>query len=377
MNCQRAEDLFIDYLYGELGQEEAESVQAHLDECQQCSVQFSELTRIRELVGRLPDQEPTQIAVNRVIVRAREEADKSRQVWRFGWLKVLAPLCIVAIVTGVVAYQYRSGMLSEHLMHAPARQDDRTVLSRTAPSSEQEGRIAAPSDTRSEKESAAMAEPRTSPDEATMQEDKMAGIAPVGETGNRGAALGEKSYKALTRAPVERETTDTSKQSKEHTKPTSHLQLRRQPRPTMPTEDLAVSTERLKQGITEKDERLQSSVQGIGAAQEDYETMAKAKAYLEDDKPGLSIAAMLEEAEKALKAKNYKKAADLFSAVVQRLQPGNVDRVRSLLGLARAQEGQGNLAEARHTYRNLAKESPAHRDLAEHKIDELADSGGR
>jgi anti-sigma factor RsiW len=394
MNCERAENLFVEYLYGELGQKQLESVQAHLDECPQCSVAFSELTRIRELAGSLPDLEPTQIAVNRVIAQAREEVDKSPPVWRFSWLKALAPLCLVAIVTGVVAYQYKSGMLSKHPMYAPERQQDQEVFSARTPSSEQQDRIGAPTGPKSEKDSTVATGRGASADQAPLQEKRTTEVAPALPAGTREPSIEEKSYRVSTRVPFERGTPHTSKESKNSTEPKLPLQPRRQPEPPLPAKKLAVSgpapskepaselditlkesevsMENVKQGIAGTNEQAQPAVRGIDVAQQGDKTMVKARASRGDEKPGLAISAMLDGAEKAFEAKNYQKAAELFSAVIQRLRPGHVDRPRSLLGLARAQEAQGNLVEARRAYHDLAKESPFHRELAERKLEELA-----
>jgi cytochrome c-type biogenesis protein CcmH/NrfG len=85
-----------------------------------------------------------------------------------------------------------------------------------------------------------------------------------------------------------------------------------------------------------------------------------------------SIPGLLEEGERFLEARRYEEASQTFSQVLKLLRPGDPDRPRALLDLARAQEGQKDFTTAIQTYRELAQESPAHRDLAEQKIKELS-----
>jgi outer membrane protein assembly factor BamD (BamD/ComL family) len=85
-----------------------------------------------------------------------------------------------------------------------------------------------------------------------------------------------------------------------------------------------------------------------------------------------SIPALLEEGERSLEARRFEEASQTFSQVLKLLRPGDPDRPRALLDLARAQEGQKDFTTAIQTYRELAQESPAHRDLAEQKIKELS-----
>ena len=74
MNCERAEELFVDYMAGEISRTDAESLQAHLDECPKCAGKLAEMIRVREMVGQLSHPEPSPMAVNRVLAVAREEA---------------------------------------------------------------------------------------------------------------------------------------------------------------------------------------------------------------------------------------------------------------------------------------------------------------
>jgi hypothetical protein len=88
----------------------------------------------------------------------------------------------------------------------------------------------------------------------------------------------------------------------------------------------------------------------------------------------VSVPRLLAEGEEALKAGRYSDAGQFFTRALDLLAPGHPDRPRALLGLARAQEGQGNTVAALRTYKELAKESPTHRELAEGKMKELSEA---
>jgi TolA-binding protein len=85
-----------------------------------------------------------------------------------------------------------------------------------------------------------------------------------------------------------------------------------------------------------------------------------------------SIPGLLNDGERALESARYGEASQAFSQALKLLPPGNPDRPRALLGLARAQEGQKDRSGALQTYRELAQESSAYRDLAERKLQELS-----
>jgi len=345
MNCRRAEDMFIEYLYGELEPDRAEPLRAHLDECLACRTRLAELARVRQLVAQVPDAEPSPMAINRVIARAREEEERTRSIWGIRWVKVLAPLCLAVVIGGLVAYQFRGGFAPKPLVHAPAKEEHRPVAQESLP---------------------APGPAKESSPAAARDAVKLAAPAPSKPASPRAA---------LPPSPA--------------AEPSA-----RQAAPPQPAADSAASQAAAPEAFTSgrgeipppaarlSAEPGEAERPAVGAARAPMAAAAppQAKAAARDkamtpaagEKLEASIPRLLTEAERSLEAGRYGEASQAFSQALKLLRPGKSDRPRALLGLARAQEGQKDLTTAIQTYRELAQESSAHRDLAEQKIRELS-----
>lgn len=83
---------------------------------------------MRQLVALVPDAEPSPVAINRVIAHAREEQERSRSIWGFRWVKVLAPLCLAVVIGGLVAYQFRAGLAPRPIVYAPKKEEQRPAV---------------------------------------------------------------------------------------------------------------------------------------------------------------------------------------------------------------------------------------------------------
>jgi len=345
MNCRRAEDMFIEYLYGELEPDRAELLRAHLDECLVCRTRLAELVRVRQLAAQIPDAEPSPMAINRVIARAREEEERTRSIWGFRWVKVLAPLCLAVVIGGLVAYQFRAGLAPKPMVYAPAKKEQRPAVQEPLPAPEPEKKFSPP---------------------AARDAGKL--IAPAApKPASRGVALPP---------------------------PPPAEPGAREAAPPQPAADLAASRpagpEAFTSGGGEAPPADRLSAQpgeaeqpAVGAGRAPLPAAAgppRAKAVVRDkamtpaagEKLEGSIPSLLKEGESSLEAGRYGEAGQAFSQALNFLRPGDPDRPRALLGLARAQEGQKDLTTAIQTYRELARESSAHRDLAEQKIQELS-----
>lgn len=345
MNCGRAEDMFIEYLYGELEPDRAGSLRAHLDECLACRTRLAELARVRQLVAQVPDAEPSPMAINRVIARAREEEERTRSIWGIRWVKVLAPLCLAVVIGGLVAYQFRGGLAPKPLVYAPAKEERRPVAQEPLPAPEPEkkssppaardaGKLTAPAAPKPASPRVAIPPPLPAepgareavPLQAAADSAASRPAAPEAFTSGRGQAPPPSRLSAqqggAERPPVE---------------------ASRAPMPAAAGPPQAKAVVRDKPMTPAAREKLEGSIHGL-----------------------------LKEGERSLEAGRYEEASQAFSQALKLLRPGDPDRPRALLGLARAQEGQKDLTTAIQTYRELAQESSAHRDLAERKLQELS-----
>lgn len=331
MNCQRADELFIEYLYGELTPQQAESVRTHLEECADCTARLAELAQVRELTARVPDPEPSRMVVNRVLARAREDAERSLPIWGLRWLKIVAPACVMVALGGLVLYQMRNGMVSKDLSVSPSREEYQVVGSDQPLKKEKEVSVArAPLP---EKEIASAPAQIPPAEHVLGQKEEPSVVSGARPSVPQDIELGDKTSSARTRVSLEKRPERFAAPMRERAEPSAveRDSSQRGPRPT-------------------------PGAQGLISAKE----------------PSPSVSATLDEAEKALEAGKYEQAKEAFSRVLVGLAAGHPDRPRALLGQARALEGLGELDMARRAYQALADESPDHRDLARRRIKALA-----
>jgi len=386
VNCRQAEDLLIEYLYGELDSESAESMRAHLDECQDCAAKLAELNQVREVVAGLPEPEPTRIAVNKVLVQAREAAEARRPLWSLGWLKVLAPLCVMAVVGGLVLFQLNSGLISDKTFLSETKQ----IVSRSAqvlpPKAEEKmsgvrdagtgkvsrGVLVQPKPDRArpvlKKERAETTSAAAPPDSPLIGSGKGAVIMKASRMEGERAKVGQATTPPLRAAPGSPKPVPPNTARGMAVAPSEARETRLEVRPAEPA--MALDTER-RAGF-----KSRSRTGGLwaknGAPSRDEDRLADKDRGLGLGVTGVSVPALLDRAEEALKAGQYDRAEKIFLNILRHLPQGRSSRPRALLGLARAYEGLGNLTQARRAYQALAAESPAHGGLARRKIEELA-----
>jgi TolA-binding protein len=108
VKCERAEELLLEYLYGEAGPDEVREIEAHLAECPECSAKLASLGRIRTLAADLPDPEPSRVVTGRIIAQAREDAENRRSVWGRGWVKIAGLLCVMVAAVMLALPQFQS-----------------------------------------------------------------------------------------------------------------------------------------------------------------------------------------------------------------------------------------------------------------------------
>ncbi|MEW5724429.1 MAG: zf-HC2 domain-containing protein [Thermodesulfobacteriota bacterium] len=408
MNCAKVKELLIDYLYGELPEGEKQAFEAHLADCPACAEMTAGLAGVRRLAARRPDPEPSRVTVNRILAFAREEAEKPVPFWRWGWVKVLAPLCVMAVVGGLILYQYRTGDLTGEKLRRLPVVERRAVTTPTAPAEEkttptpEEPAAAGPGEAKVEivpaapseepvavvpaapagpsepvkTEAAAKAVPvfRGAPE--TAPEEELEAAAPPAEPAP-GAGAGRAETKVSIRlrsaqpqpvttlkaAPVgEKELDrwlaepagDEPKPEAAETKPQAEVAVE----PLAAAPDLTVPEKRVTRDLVFDEEKGEAGKP---------EPEAGAQALVDS----AWITAKLLEGQLALNSGEYQRAGEVFLAVLQTLPPGHRDRPKALLLLAQAYEGLGNPEKALETYRLLAQESSEYDDLAHKKMKEL------
>jgi anti-sigma factor RsiW len=68
LQCRDIDALMMDWLYGELEPQKAQSFSSHLEDCSRCHTELAAFERTRELVGGLPTEEPPS-AVSAMLIR--------------------------------------------------------------------------------------------------------------------------------------------------------------------------------------------------------------------------------------------------------------------------------------------------------------------
>jgi tetratricopeptide (TPR) repeat protein len=370
MNCKGAEEIFIEFLYGELDPERTEALRAHLGVCPACAARLNELARVREMVSQRPDPEPSSLAVQRVLAHARGEGTVHRPFWGLGWLKAVIPLCFAVIIGGWIVFQYT---LTEQAKAPPAlrqRAEEQTrppqaplikegPAPQTAPEPEKAKEFL-PAQPRLDEtpsagklgraerpEASSESGPSLSPEKGSIQEETKVRVMPKEAERLRAPAAPSLIAPDVPTEPAP-------------TRTTAPLKGRQLPA-TPPASD--------------------KGVEATGRAM-DLEARPKIAAPAPlAQAPGVggaaapSVSSLMEEGEAFLKAREFQQAEEAFSQALHRLPRRHPDRPRALLGLARANEDLGRYGEASRLYETLADESPAHRDEALRKVRELGSRG--
>lgn len=122
LQCRDIDALMMDWLYGELGPQQAQSFSSHLEDCSRCHTELAAFERTRELVGVLPTEEPP-AAVSALLIReAATRATPARATAEgggfFAWLAkffqplqhpAMAALATLVLVAGVAGTFWMRG----------------------------------------------------------------------------------------------------------------------------------------------------------------------------------------------------------------------------------------------------------------------------
>lgn len=97
MNCEKAQRELVAYADGELGASASEEVRTHLDRCPACRLEARRLSAAGEMLGTIPDIEPSPDFTDRAVQRALS-APELKPASRLILLRRLAPVAAAAAV---------------------------------------------------------------------------------------------------------------------------------------------------------------------------------------------------------------------------------------------------------------------------------------
>jgi hypothetical protein len=399
MNCQGAEKLFVDAVYGELDAKREAVLRAHLDSCPSCASRLAELARVRRLVSTRPDLEPSSMTVQRVLAHARDEATSSPPLWRMGWLKAALPIGFVVVVGGWVLFEHfmspKASLppASHGPVRAPTSAPPAPAVREKAPPREA---LPLPEEAKETN----LTSPLVKEAPATGKLDRTepgvlppaAGPQPSPPEKSRekepGVAAGRKAVSSP-RAQEARPATPQPRPAQEPIQPA--------PPPAPAPADGESKRERagpaadkgqppgadMAQGLRAKakeaplanrDKTSDLSIPGrepTGMAPKTAAPPATGGGAMASRPITSSALPLVERGESLLQTGDFQQAGEAFSKALSLLPTGDPDRPRSLLGLAKAREGMGQWREAQRLYQMLADESPTHREEALRKVREI------
>jgi hypothetical protein len=137
MTCRVCEDKLIEYLYGELSEEDAAAMEQHLEASAECRRAFEDFASVLETVLSVDDEEEPPPALHtRIMGHAQEAGAKRRSFW--AW--ILRPAVTTAVIGAITA-----GVYFATLRHRPPSfRDERIVLEKSSPAKAEQGRTFAP-----------------------------------------------------------------------------------------------------------------------------------------------------------------------------------------------------------------------------------------
>ncbi len=126
MTCKLCEDKLIEYLYGELSEEDAAAMRQHLEASAACRQAYEDFASVLEAVSRVEEEEgPPSALHTRIMGHAQEAGAKRRSFW--AW--ILRPAVTTAVIGAITA-----GVYFATLRHRPPSfRDERIVLEKSSP----------------------------------------------------------------------------------------------------------------------------------------------------------------------------------------------------------------------------------------------------
>ncbi len=123
MKCKDCEDRLLEYLYGELGEEEAAGMERHLEASEPCRKEYESLRSVLETVSRAEESGPPPALHTRIMGHAEEARLGRRALWAWAFRPAVTTVMIGAIAAGVYFATLR---------HKPPSLRDESVLTEEA-----------------------------------------------------------------------------------------------------------------------------------------------------------------------------------------------------------------------------------------------------
>ncbi len=101
MKCKHCEDRLLEYLYGELGEEDAAAMEAHLEASEACRQEYDNLASVLETVGEAEEDGPPPAMHTRIMGYAEEAHPPRRSLWGWAFRPAVTTVMIGAITAGV------------------------------------------------------------------------------------------------------------------------------------------------------------------------------------------------------------------------------------------------------------------------------------
>ena len=109
MNCDRIENVMMDFLYGELPDEMSKEFMKHMSECDKCSRKFNELRQVRTFLGKIP--EISDQSQNWQTPGENHRKKNNHLRWYFAAAAVLVLTALSLFVALNTSIQYRQGVI--------------------------------------------------------------------------------------------------------------------------------------------------------------------------------------------------------------------------------------------------------------------------
>ncbi len=110
MNCERTESLMMDFLYGELSDDNAVEFFKHLNSCEKCSRDLNELSHLRTLIKNIPEITDPSMKWQSPLKVSRPEKSRAKWYWAAAAVIVLAGLSLFVVFN--TSFRYEQGVVS-------------------------------------------------------------------------------------------------------------------------------------------------------------------------------------------------------------------------------------------------------------------------